>query len=266
MGITHDLCKARYIVSDAHCQPEAAPESSHARTRAALYVDGFNLYHPINQMNENHLKWACLWRLGEIICEKGGQTLVKVVFCTAVPKVERDVGKHDRHVRFNSAQRARGVEIVLGHYVPEPIEEDGIATGRTKWTEKQTDINVALALILDGLDDAYDVAFLLSADTDQVATARAFSERLSPRGKQLLGVAPPGRSTPSGYSKYGIKGVNLTKHHIERCVMPAEIQGPEKLIIRPPEYIRPEGWIHPDDWPKEKPPKPPKKWGKAVRA
>lgn len=236
--------------------------------RAALYVDGFNLYHPIVRFGPggNHLKWACLWRLGEILCEKGGQRLTKVVFCTAVPKVDRDAGKHDRHVRFNSALRARGVTIVEGHYVPEEIEENGVATGRKKWTEKQTDINVSLCLLFDGLDDEYDVAFLLTADTDQVATARVFTERLSPNGKTLIGVAPPDRVIPVGYGKYGVKGTVLTKYQIERCVMPAEVQAPSKLIIRPKEYDPPEDWTHPDQRPKGKPSKPPKKaaWSKGV--
>jgi hypothetical protein len=233
-------------------------------------VDGFNLYHPIVRMGatENHLKWACLWRLGEVLCEKGGQQLVKVVFCTAVPKADRDPGKHDRHVRFNSALRARGVTIIEGHYVPEAIERDGVATGERKWTEKQTDINVALSLLFDGLDNVYDVAFLLTADTDQVATARVFSERLAPLGKTMIGVAPPDRAVPVGYGKYGIKGIVLNKHHIERCVMPADIPSPERWIARPDSYTPPDGWVHPDLRPKVKPPKPPKKnaWSKPVRS
>lgn len=253
-------------MTDNESQPQSLAELGDPRPRAALYVDGFNLYHPIKEMRENHLKWASLWRLGELLCEKGGQRLERVVFCTAVPKIDRDAGKHDRHIKFNAAQKACGVAVVLGHYVPEPIELDGVPTGEHRWTEKQTDINVALELLFDGLDDRFEVAFLLSADTDQVATARVFKERLSTRGKQLIGVAPPGRKTPVGYGQYGIKGLTLTKYQIEQCIMPATIQGPEKLIVRPEEYAPPGDWIHPDHRPKGAPPKPPKKWGKAVRA
>lgn len=265
MGRTHDICEARSRVIDIESQPEVEAAAVERQPRAALYVDGFNLYHPIVQMDEPHLKWACLWTLGEVLCEKGKQKLERVVFCTAVPKIDRDPAKHDRHVRFNSAQKCRGVSVVLGHYVPEPIEENGVPTGQMKWTEKQTDINVSLELLFDGIDDVYDVAFLLSADTDQVATARMFEKRLAPLGKTLIGVAPPGRKVPSGYSQYGIKGVSLTKYQVERCVMPEQIVGPDKVVQRPIEYAPPEGWVHPNERPKEKPPKPPKVWGKPVR-
>lgn len=232
--------------------------------RVALYIDGFNLYHPIHRMGEEwaHLKWASLWALGERLAARQGQKLVKVVFCTAVPSTRQSPGKRERHEKFNDAQRACGVEIRSGHYVPEAIEENGVPTGDTKWTEKQTDINVALDLIMDGLDDVYDVALLLSADTDQVATARVFTERLRPLGKTLVGVAPPDRAAPSGYSQYQIKSVTLKRYDIEACVMDAELRLESRLIIRPPEYAPPEGWVHPKDRPKGKPSKVPKgvKW------
>lgn len=54
--------------------------------RAAVYIDGFNLYHPIHEFGEDFLKWIDLWRLGELICHRHGTRLVKTVFCTAVPK------------------------------------------------------------------------------------------------------------------------------------------------------------------------------------
>ncbi|GGC38023.1 hypothetical protein GCM10011371_26790 [Novosphingobium marinum] len=160
------------------------------------------------------------------------------------------------------------MEIINGHYVPENIEENGIATGQTKWTEKQTDINVALELILDGLNDVYDVALLLSADTDQVATARVFSQSLHPKGKMLVGVAPPDRSAPSGYSKYGVKSVSLTQQDIERCVINDRLTLNGVPVLRPTEYDPPKNWMHPDDRPRGKPPRPPKKgsWSKPIRS
>lgn len=222
-------------------------ESQELMPRAALYIDGFNLYHPIHRMGpeNNHLKWACLWTLGRNLTEPKGQKLVKVAFCTAVPSLRQNPEKRERHIKFNNAQRAQGVEVIEGHYVPESIEEDGLPTGDTKWTEKQTDLNVALELILDGLNDQYDVALLLSADTDQVATARAFSEHVAPLGKTLVGVAPPDRDAPKGYSAFKIPTIKLKKFDIERCVMPGEIVHNGIMILRPREYDPPVDWMHP---------------------
>ena len=221
--------------------------------RGAVYVDGFNLYHPIRDSGQPHLKWACLWKFGELLCEPDGLTLQKVVFCTAVPK--HLPGSFERHQTFNAAQIARGVTVLKGHHVP----DDG------GYSEKQSDINVALSLILDGLDDVYDTAFLVSADSDQVATATFFKERLAPRGKKMVAVIPFGRTYPPSYVGLGVPRRDITVDFLERCIMDAQVQGKKGMINRPAEYAPPPGWVHPDHRPTQKPPRVPKgtKWVRA---
>ena len=223
--------------------------------RGALYVDGFNLYHPIHETGQNHLKWACLWRLGEMLCRPEGSKLVKVVFCTAVPN--HIPGSFERHLTFNNAQIGRGVEVLRGHHVP----ADG------GYSEKQSDINVALSVICDGEDDVYDDAFLLSADSDQVATAKFFNSRFVHKGKRLFAAIPPGKTYPSDYKGLGVPRRNISIMMMERCVMDEQVKGINGLITRPPEYAPPDGWVHPDHRPKGKPPKPPSAgaWSKAFK-
>lgn len=243
---TASRCEGAYILSVAGSQAKSG-------NRAALYVDGFNLYHPIKEMGLPYLKWASLWKMGEIICEPHGATLEKVVFCTAVPSHLPE--SRDRHNTFNAAQRAQGVQVVPGHHI-----HDG-----EKWNEKQSDINVALHLILDACDDKYDMAILLSADSDQAATAKLFCERFP--GKRLLGVAPPTKSVPNKVQAFCYDTYSLSRTVIERCVMGETVKGKSGLIHRPEAYAPPPDWVHPDDRPTGKPPKPPKKsaWSKAFR-
>lgn len=204
--------------------------------RAAVYIDGFNLYHPIREMNENFLKWNSLWKLSENLAITGGYRLVKVVFCTAVPS--HLPHSRDRHNIFNRAQEAQGVVIIKGHHVFDETAK--------KHSEKQSDINVAVELLFDGEDDVYDVAYLISADSDQAATARKFVERLGPRGKTLISVAPPNRRPPEKMRPYAQKAFSLSKHDIETTVMDAfELGTSGRPIRRPPAYDPPDWWIHP---------------------
>lgn len=231
--------------------PKSQPKSD---IRAAIYIDGFNLYHPIHEMEKQYLKWLNLWKLGEIICEPHKATLVKAVFCTAVPAHLPD--SRDRHNTYNAAQRANGVTVVNGHHI-----HDG-----EKWNEKQSDINVALHLMLDAIDDIFDIAILLSADSDQAATAKLFRQRFP--DKRLLGVAPPNKTVPNKVQPHCFAHFSLSEATIERCVMGESVQGKTGLINRPEQYAPTGGWMHPDQRPKEKPPKPPKKgaWSKAIKA
>jgi hypothetical protein len=221
----------------------------------AVYIDGFNLYHPIHDSGQNHLKWCNLWKLSEILCQSEGVKLEKVVFCTAVPKHYPD--SLARHQNFNAAQIANGVLVLKGHHVP----DDG------GYSEKQSDINVALSLIIDGLEGVYHTAFLISADSDQVATAKFFKQLLTPKGKVMVAAIPFGQTFPSGFEGLGVKRFDITIDHIDQCLLPEEVQGKAGIIRRPAEYAPPAGYVYFDARPKEKPKKTPKKsaWSKGVK-
>jgi NYN domain len=218
-------------------------QESDGRKLAAVYVDGFNLYHPLHEMNEPFLKWCDVWALSEAMVRPHDLKLVKVTFCTAVP--DHLPASRDRHNTYNNALAAKGVTVVKGHHVYDQ--------SAGKYSEKQSDINVALSLMLDGIDDVYDWAFLVSADSDQAATAKCFSERLP--GKKLVSVAPPNRSVPSKCIPFSHKHFSISKHMVEAAVMEGFVQTPRNTLIRrPTEYDPPLGWVHPRDRPAKKKP------------
>jgi hypothetical protein len=94
--------------------------------RAALYVDGFNLYHAIDDLHQNHLKWLNLWALGQLLIPSLSQTLVKVVYCTAIRT--DDAKKMMRHRGYFRALEALGVTCLKGHFRASDtqVESEGI--------------------------------------------------------------------------------------------------------------------------------------------
>ncbi len=168
------------------------------------------------------------------------------MFCTAVP--QDNFGKRDRHNTFNAAQAALGVRVLKGHHVFDP------STG--KRSEKQSDINVALSLMLDAEDNVFDVAFLLSADSDQAATSAFFAQRHP--SKALIAVAPPTKSVAEKMMPHCITHFAMTFDQIEEAVMPAFVMGASgHPIRRPAEYTPPADWVHPDNRPQRKLSSPP---------
>jgi hypothetical protein len=215
--------------------------------RSALYVDGFNLYHAIKDLGAPFLKWCNLWRLGEIIIPSRTEELVKVVFCTAY--YPGDSQKRWRHDQFMNALRNVGVECVLGHYI---TEERDCRECKHVWdqpTEKASDLNLGLSLITDARDDVFDRAYLLTADSDQAATARFLRE--TAEGKSLITVAPPGRNFSANIDRYADGRISLTRAHIERCLFPQVVLGEDGRPHgrRPREYDPPANWVHPDNRP-----------------
>ncbi|MCP8937832.1 NYN domain-containing protein [Alsobacter sp. SYSU M60028] len=213
--------------------------------RGAVYYDGFNLYHAIDDLNAPHLKWCNLWKLGELICRGHARTLGKAVFCSAY--FPGDHGKKIRHERYVEALTLTGVETILGHTTREPQQCPKPDCSHV-WDivrEKATDINLALAIFAGAMDDLYDIAFVVTADTDQVATFQAIRARFP--AKKLFSVTPPARH-PSKHLRDLADGVvRLNDDHIDQCVLPGLVQREGKRsVMRPKEYDPPPGWVHPD--------------------
>lgn len=113
-----------------------------------------------------------------------------------------------------------------------------------KRQEKQTDINLALHLIKDAHDSVYDCAYILSADSDQAATAKMLKSWFPQ--KYLIGVAPPGNKVPEKLITYADAHFALTQADLERCVFDDPLIGRSGLPIpRPRRYDPPKGWIRP---------------------
>lgn len=227
--------------------------------RGALYIDGFNLYHAVDDLAQPHLKWCNFWKLAELVARGHAREIVRVVFCTAYFK--GDHGKRVRHETLVSAQAMMGVSTKLGHTTIEPMTCKSPECGY-KWDqprEKATDINLSLSLFADACDDVFDVAFLLTADTDQAATVDFFKTRFP--AKRIINVIPPGRSPSQHLADRSHGKVRLMPNHFDECALPEVVERDGfKTVHRPREYSPPDGWVHPDARPKGKPGKPPKKW------
>lgn len=213
--------------------------------RAAIYVDGFNLYHAIRGTGRPYLKWCNLRRLGEIIIPSRDEKIVRTVFCTAY--YPGDNQKRIRHERYNQALKNVGVEIVNGHYVHADFDCPECKFSESRPSEKETDINIALQMFNDARLDVYDHAYLITADSDQAATFRMIRE-LFPE-KIITTVAPPGRNFSKSVLNYSSHKIKLNEAHLEKAVFPKLVPG-KKAALRPFEYDPPADWVHPDDRPR----------------
>jgi uncharacterized LabA/DUF88 family protein len=213
--------------------------------RAGLYVDGFNLYHALDELNQPHLKWLNLWDLGRRILIDPSEELYFVRYCTALKKGDAD--KSARHREYITALQFNGVDVHKGHFITDEVDCHKCGHVWDKPQEKETDVNIAVHLIDDAYQDQFDVAYLLTSDSDQGAVARMLKFRFP--DKKLVSVAPPGMEISKAISPaHTPHKLKLPVEFVEDCLLPGvQMAGvPEKVVFRrPDEYKPPDGWTSP---------------------
>ena len=216
------------------------------RLRGGLYVDGFNLYHAINDIGKPYLKWLSLRRLGNRLMKPFDADVEEIAFCTAF--FPGDFGKQKRHDAYVAALRAESVRVIMGHTTKEDVDCRACGNVWKQPREKATDINVALSLFEAATNDRIDIAFLITADTDQVATLK-FMGQLYPE-KPVVILTPPGRPTHAHLQSLAFKSVKISETDLDLSILPAMITPlVGRLVTRPEPYTPPPGWMHPDERP-----------------
>lgn len=158
------------------------------KEKVIAYIDGFNLYFGIVEAGFNHCKWLDLKMLVQNLL-KPYQELVEVKYFTS--RVNNNPDKQKRQSLYIDALDSIGVKIIYGNY------QDGNVTclrcGHI-WKsakEKMTDVNIATAIIIDAYKNEYDMAMLISGDTDLIPPIREVHSIF--KDKRVMIAFPPKR-------------------------------------------------------------------------
>ncbi len=158
------------------------------KEKVIAYIDGFNLYFGIVEAGFNHCKWLDLKLLVQNLL-KPYQELVEVKYFTS--RVNNNPDKQKRQSLYIDALDSIGVKIIYGNY------QDGNVTclrcGHI-WKsakEKMTDVNIATAIIVDAYKNEYDMAMLISGDTDLIPPIREVHSIF--KNKRVMIAFPPKR-------------------------------------------------------------------------
>lgn len=217
--------------------------------KVGFYVDGFNLYHAIDELGQPHLKWLDLRALGQLLLDesKYGKELARVVYCTAYKKTNAD--KELRQKTYVRALEHKGVVVEHGHFAGETITCR--KTCRETWfqdTEKQSDVSLALSVVHDAYTTDIQYFYICTADSDQVATVRYLQRHFPDR--TVVSVAPPGRDLSYHITNHVQHRIRLSEQMIEKCLLPShEIIDGSLRFKRPKSYDPPPGWIPPNHRP-----------------
>ncbi len=208
--------------------------------RVVFLVDGFNLYHSLEQA-ERDLGIGTKWLDLPGLCETylygigGGAKLEKVFYFSApADHVEQTKpGAVDRHRTYIRALRSRDVVVELGTFKEKRRHCPKCSQEITSHEEKETDVAIAVRLLQQFWSDSCDVAVIVSADSDLSPAIRE-AKRSFP-AKPIFCCFPYGRGTlelRSLTKVFKIKAARYLKH-----------QFPSPIILRDGTKIeKPASW------------------------
>ncbi len=204
-----------------------------------VYIDAFNLYYGALRYSTH--KWLDLGALSAVLFPN--ENISRIKYYTA--RLKRDVTDPDKSKRQQIYLRALRtipqLEIVYGYFQSHPVkrmlassvsDKPEIVTV-IKNEEKGSDVNLAVDLIADGCAGRYELAVVVSNDSDlgravkivattyelPVAVVNPFYRNNKPPAKALVKHASVKRT--------------LRARALKRCQFPDTIQVNNKKIVKP---------------------------------
>lgn len=200
--------------------------------RVIGYVDGFNLYFGLRAKGWRRYYWLDPHLLF-INLLKRDQALVAVKYFTArISAHPRDPDKHRRQGTWLEAVESRPLtSVYYGHYLPKPQQCKKCGATWMAHEEKMTDVNIAVELLRDAYDDAFDTALVVSADSDLAPPVEAVVTRFP--AKRVIVVAPPER-TSKKLESVASASFRLGRKTLHDSQLPDEYTKPNGFTLRRP--------------------------------
>jgi uncharacterized LabA/DUF88 family protein len=211
--------------------------------RCFCYVDGFNLYYGMLRGIGAH-KWLDYSKLLRLI--RPLDSIEKIKFFTAI------VGGHinfspqrDRQKRYCKVLKTiPNLEIIYGK-LEERHQECRVETCARrgsicrKAVEKQTDVNIALAMVLDALECTPEVMVLISGDSDLLPAMRVIRKKCPKITPVVyIPVLPAERQHRAlyEYQSLQIQVHWIPEEFLLKSQFPKVVVAEGKSLTRPPEW------------------------------
>jgi len=204
-----------------------------SNTRVVTYIDGYNLYHGLLDAKLRSSRWLDLSQLGKSLLKPDQDLILTRYFTT---RVKGRPEKAKRQSAFIDALHARGsIEIDFGHFLSKTVKCRKCGSTWQKNEEKKTDVNIAVRLLDDAYDNCFDVAVVISGDSDLVPPIEAVRARFPE--KRLLVAFPPKRHS-SELRRIADAAFTISDRNIRANRLPRTVTTPGGVSL-----TAPPGWL-----------------------
>jgi uncharacterized LabA/DUF88 family protein len=210
--------------------------------RAYVYVDGFNLYYGC--LKKTPYRWLDIERLCRRLLSRS-QVLQIRYYTARISPPPNDPDKANRQdVYLRALYTLPLVDITFGNYSTHTVRRR-LATPLSDGTtmvdiihneEKGSDVNLATHLVVDAARDRFDVAFVMSNDSDLEEPVRMVKQEF---GKNIGIIAPlrdPRQYVTPRLARHADYIMRISKKTLQACQFPPTLSDARGAFHKPPQW------------------------------
>jgi len=221
--------------------------------RTFVYVDGFNLYYRMLDKRP-HLKWLNPKSLAEQLLRSENRIQQVRYYTARVSGRTNPDGPARQQVYLDALETIPEVSIHMGTFIssikyaglvhPPSFRPDLTTPLGTPWPdvvrvhkteEKGSDVNLACHILLDAVRDKFDVAAVISNDSDLVEPIRIATQEF---GKTVGLLSPVSNANPE-LKKVSSFIRHISTGHLASAQFPDQLETAVKTIRRPANWALP---------------------------
>ena len=197
-----------------------------------VYVDGFNLYY--GALKTTPYKWLDLLRLCQALLPSDTIQSIKYFTARVSARPTNPTSAHDQGL-YIRALKTTPVTIKYGHFLTHsvPMYLSGVTPPQKVWVdkteEKGSDVNLASHLLREAFLKQFEVAVLISNDSDLAEPVRIVAEEL----KFPVGIINPHQYHSKELQRYARFVKRIRQGHLLASQFPATIQDAKGSFSKP---------------------------------
>ncbi len=207
--------------------------------RAIVYIDGFNFYYGC--LKDTTLKWVNPLSLVQNMLTDIDIVGVKY-FSARVKDRPNDPQATRQDVYYRALQTLPNSSIILGHYLTHPVRMKLVrptdcnhkkTVEVIKTEEKGSDVNLATHLLVDGFENVFDAAIIISNDSDLMLPIKTVKQKLH----KLVFVLNPHSHDSIQLKKYANVHRRIKPDDLSKSQFPNTITDKSgNIITKPPSW------------------------------
>ncbi len=204
--------------------------------RVISYVDGFNLYFGLRSKGWRKYYWLDLVSLSRALM-KPRQRFEHCHYFTARIRSTGHPSQDARRqsIWLDALDTLPELTTHYGHYLPKKVNCKKCGAQWTTHEEKMTDVNIAAQLLTDAYENRFDVAFVISGDSDLTTPIRLLRERFPE--KRVIVIFPPDRRSAQ-LKKTANGTLVIGQDKLRKCLLPEQITTSSGYVLSRPDEWR----------------------------